>query len=407
MAGYSWASDDLLGSMLDELDDTPGALPLLQFAAAKLWKDRDRKQRQLTREAYDAMGGVGGALASHADEVLGDLKPSDQGVVRRILERLVTPEETRAIVDVADLQQSLAEPPEAVERLIDYLVVHRLLVVQSRDEEKGPAVELAHESLITSWPTLQRWLDESQEDSAFLAHLHATAKQWEAKDRPEGLLWRGDAIEEARRWRRRWRRPLPELDQSYLEAAFGLADRARRRRRLAAAGGVAVLLLLLAAAAVALVVISAAKQETTAQRDKAQREARRARAAELRITQQLEELRRKDREKRAAEKKATQATERAESGEQKLEKTAKKLSMSREQLQAALREARAARARAEAESRRAEQNARTARQSAAKVRKLAESEKRARKKLERLLKVERARVRRLRKQRRKIATELR
>ncbi|MEM9487527.1 MAG: serine/threonine-protein kinase, partial [Myxococcota bacterium] len=36
-AGYRFEDDTLVDAMLDALDDTPGALPLLQFAASKLW----------------------------------------------------------------------------------------------------------------------------------------------------------------------------------------------------------------------------------------------------------------------------------------------------------------------------------------------------------------------------------
>ena len=37
---------------------------------ARLWELRDRHFRRLTRKAYDALGGVGGALAGHAEETL-------------------------------------------------------------------------------------------------------------------------------------------------------------------------------------------------------------------------------------------------------------------------------------------------------------------------------------------------
>ena len=54
-------------------------------------------------QAYDAMGGIGGALASHANDVLADFSAPAQKLVRSIFQRLVTPESTRAIVDVGEL----------------------------------------------------------------------------------------------------------------------------------------------------------------------------------------------------------------------------------------------------------------------------------------------------------------
>src|SRR5205085_24190 len=70
MFEYDFDDDALVDRMLDALATTPGALPLLQFTASRLWYARDRKNKVLTTAAYEAMGGVSGALATHADEVL-------------------------------------------------------------------------------------------------------------------------------------------------------------------------------------------------------------------------------------------------------------------------------------------------------------------------------------------------
>src|SRR5262249_43000858 len=75
MAGFQFEHPGMVEDMLDHLETTPGALPLLQFAAAKLWETRDVARRKLTHNAYAAMGGVAGALASHADRVVADIGP--------------------------------------------------------------------------------------------------------------------------------------------------------------------------------------------------------------------------------------------------------------------------------------------------------------------------------------------
>src|SRR5262249_40196674 len=67
---------ELVEEMLDTLEHTASALPLLQFTAAKLWEQRDRSRRVLTEESYRRMGGVAGALAGHAEAVLGAMSPS-------------------------------------------------------------------------------------------------------------------------------------------------------------------------------------------------------------------------------------------------------------------------------------------------------------------------------------------
>ena len=121
MAGFSFEDEAMVEDMLNELSATPGALPLLQFSASKLWDNRDQKRQLLTRSAYDAMGGIGGALATHADEVMSALGPPAQKLLRALLLRLVTSDGTRAITDVSELL-ALSEDPDDVQRLVDYLV---------------------------------------------------------------------------------------------------------------------------------------------------------------------------------------------------------------------------------------------------------------------------------------------
>jgi len=67
------------------------------FTAQKLWEKRDDERRLLLRAAHDAMGGVEGALAKHADGVLEALEPAELAAARELLLRLVTPERTRRV----------------------------------------------------------------------------------------------------------------------------------------------------------------------------------------------------------------------------------------------------------------------------------------------------------------------
>ncbi|HEY4058409.1 MAG TPA: protein kinase [Kofleriaceae bacterium] len=283
MVGYRF-EQGVVPAMLSELEAAPGSLPLLQFTAAKLWEYRDREQQVLTNASYLAMGGVAGALATHADEVLARFPPSDQRVVRAIFQRLVTPERTRAIVDASEL----ANISPDIERILGMLVAARLLVVQQRGREA--AFEIVHESLIKSWPTLRRWLDENQEDSAYLAQLATAARQWDGKGRPEGMLWRNDAMEEARLWRARYRGELPRRDQEFIDEVIELGTRAQRTRRRAVMAGFIVMAALVAAAGFALVMIQQAKQQAVDNEHAAQRAQKSAEDATQLANRKTEEL---------------------------------------------------------------------------------------------------------------------
>ncbi|CAN5653080.1 serine/threonine-protein kinase [soil metagenome] len=230
MVGYRFEHPAMVDDMLNALAGMPGALPLLQFAASKLWEARDRTNRLLTVASYQAIGGIQGALATHADDVVAQMTQAQQQLTQRIFRRLVTPERTRAIVELADLYQLTPDRAEIV-RIIDLLVAARLLVVQTRGDAGGGSAEIVHESLIDRWPTMRRWLDEDQEDAAFRAQLAAAAKQWQAKGHASGLLWRGEAMEEARRWYAARPRELAERDHAFLKAVLALATRGKRTRR--------------------------------------------------------------------------------------------------------------------------------------------------------------------------------
>jgi hypothetical protein len=349
LAGYRFEDPAMVEHMLDALERTPGALPLLQFAAARLWDLRDRDRRMLTGAAYHALGGITGALATHADAVMAELPGGSLALAKTLLLRLVTPERTRAMVTLDELSELVAQPDEraALSQLVDRLVHARLLVVQT-GEGASATVELVHESLIHAWPWLVRWLDESHGDSVFLTELRQAARQWEARGRPGGLLWRGEPVEEARRWMRHYRGALTPLQQEFLQAAFALEERFARRRRWLVAGVIATLTIMMTAAIVALVLIRDAQKEAVAQ-------AAVARQAEVRVREQLDRVQAEERARRVAEERERSAREAAERAGVQVEQTNEELARKNTELQAALSHATEARQRADASAAAAEQ----------------------------------------------------
>src|SRR5262249_38764299 len=144
LAGYRFETPELVEQMLQDLQSVQGALPLLQFAATRLWEARDPARKMLTDGAYAEMGGIAGALATHADSVLTGLTVNEQRLVRALLLRLVTPERTRAIVSVDDLADVPSEAGET-QRLMHQLIQARLLVIQNGAGGPGASVEIVHE----------------------------------------------------------------------------------------------------------------------------------------------------------------------------------------------------------------------------------------------------------------------
>ena len=97
--------------MLAEVEGERGALPLLAFAAARLWEKRDREAGLLTRQAYLDIGGVGGALAQHAEATMDRIGSDRLAIVRELFRNLVTAEGTRAVREWDELLSVFRDSP--------------------------------------------------------------------------------------------------------------------------------------------------------------------------------------------------------------------------------------------------------------------------------------------------------
>ncbi|MDB4969071.1 MAG: Serine/threonine-protein kinase [Myxococcales bacterium] len=352
LTGYRYETPQIVDDMLNHLSATSSALPLLQFAASKLWESRDRESKQLTMASYQALGGIAGALASHADSVMAELTSQARALARAVLLRLVTPERTRAIVTIDELTELSPERGE-LRKVVDLLVSARLLVIQTGDGGAGATVEIVHESLIHSWPALHRWLEETMEDSQFLEQLRNAAKQWQGKGRDPGLLWRGEMVEEAGRFSRRYRGELGRQQRDYLKAVFDLDARAARRRQAAAIGGGVFLAGLLVAAVIALVVIRDSQR-------RAEHSAVAARQSESEAKQRLAEVQAEEAARRRAEADRATAQAATVKAENEVEMTNDELKKRNAELRVALSNAEELRVRAETGEARAGTNEKAA-----------------------------------------------
>ena len=274
--GYDYGDKDLPRQMVDEVRGEPAALPLLQFTTRMLWERRDKSRRLLPRAEYDAIGGVAGALARHADSLLEGLPPADVLLARELLLRLVTPRGTRRAVARGELLRGL--DPAAAD-LLDRLTQGRLLSIRrSLDPGEGgsspeqPVLELAHESLLQTWGRMARWMDASREERTLLSEAAQAAELWDKHGRPEEEVWQGEALREALRTVGQVARPMPGKVRQFLE--LGRRREARRLtfRRVRLWGGLGLLLIIALAAVAVALSMSRQKQRAEQQRAEAQRE---------------------------------------------------------------------------------------------------------------------------------------
>jgi serine/threonine protein kinase len=345
LAGYAFEDPQIVEDML-RTATSRGALPLLSFAASRLWSERDRKRRLLTLAAYQEMGGVGGAFAGHADQVVAAVPAASQLLLRAILLRLVTPEGTRAIIDHAELA-SLSDDRAEIERILDQLVQARLVHVQT-DPDHGATVEIVHEALITEWPTLRRWLDDSQAARGFVHELKQAAKQWAARGKTSELVWRGATAQDALSQVRRHVLDLSALEREFLAAVRKQLARGRRRKVLVFTTIFTALGLVIAGGAVAVVRIAAAEKVAEEQAETAKTEAKNAQDAKAEVVRELQQIRDEQQRRAQAESKATEAESKATEANAAVRLSRDELERANGELRHALGEAQTEKQRAQA-----------------------------------------------------------
>lgn len=295
--------DGLVARILDDVGQSPGRLPLLQFALTQLWECQE--QEYLTHAAYEAIGRVEGALANYAEEFYNTLTPAKQAAVRRVLVQLVTPgqgtEDTRRPSNRREIGE---EDWPIVQELAD-----ARLVVTDQDAAGQEVVDIAHEALIRSWERLRAWLDTDRAFRIWQQRIRWAMEQWETTTEDVGTLLRGAPLAEAEGWlaarpddigprtrlfvtasiaQREAERAAAEAQQAReLAQAQALIEAERRRadleagsrRRLRRLAVGLVTLAVLATVTTFLALLS--RQEANNQRDLAQHEAQRALSRQL------------------------------------------------------------------------------------------------------------------------------
>ncbi|MDX3520106.1 helix-turn-helix domain-containing protein [Streptomyces scabiei] len=180
----------LTARIVDDVLDEPGGLPMLSHALLETW--RRRKGRMLTLAAYEASGGVRGAIAASAEEAYGELSPAQAHAARHLLLRMVEPGQGNADTRRPLSWEEMAgwEDPE-VRAVAGRLTRARLLTT----DDDG--VQLAHEALITCWPRLREWIDADRERLRHHRQLTDAARTWLEHDRDPGTLYRGTRLARA------------------------------------------------------------------------------------------------------------------------------------------------------------------------------------------------------------------
>ncbi len=223
IGAYGYAIDDaaLRRQLSRDLRGTSVAMPLVQAALAELWNHRDRVTRRITREGYDAMGGLHGGIELHADAALAAIEtmgPDAARLAREMLLSLTTTKGQRVACDQGTiLSLAFAEEGRLFSNELAF-DVYRVLEQSRLVVKEGATVMLAHDALVLRWRTLMAWMDETKLDRQLLAELEAEAGAW-TEDRWEERLWWGRRLALATEAARRTARPVSFRASEFLRCS--------------------------------------------------------------------------------------------------------------------------------------------------------------------------------------------
>ncbi len=217
----------LLAAVIAEVSGQPNALPLFQYTLTELF-DR-RHDSVLTRAAYEALGGIRGAVASRAEEIYQGLDREQQEAVRQLFLRLVTvgrDSETRRVVAASELI-TLDVDTVTMHAAVEAFVTNRLLV-RDRDAFSGAlTVEVAHEALLSEWERLRQWIDDGRDDLRQHAAYTLALDDWLTSGRDPDYLLVGGRLDHFGQWRAVTTMCLTAPEREFLDEALQRRDQAQ------------------------------------------------------------------------------------------------------------------------------------------------------------------------------------
>ena len=190
--------------ILSDAVKTPHALPMVEFLLEQLYlKAQDDEQRSnlLQFLHYEQLGGLSGAIAYRATQVLKD-NDADSKLVAQLFERFVGLNgESLPYARSVNLVRLSSTEPVLYQLVQDFINANIIVSVVNNDN--GHLVRLAHDSLFSNWTTLKKWLDSSKEYLLWRYSIDGQYNRWKTArfnedDSKEYLLKDKDLLRDGR-----------------------------------------------------------------------------------------------------------------------------------------------------------------------------------------------------------------
>jgi hypothetical protein len=237
-------SEALVNQLLNDAGENPGQLPILQHALMRMWELAQRppqKNGGLNLKHYERIGKLSGALSQHANEAFDELSPPHQELAAKIFkcltEKGLANRETRRPMTLADICSVVGAKETDVNAVVECFRKEGrwfLMPPPPKKLEPDTLIDISHESLISGWDKLNKWVNEEAESARTYKRLADTAilKELAAED-----FYRGPALQVALKWRQdnapnaAWaRRYHPEFTKAIAFLDDSLEDTQKREK---------------------------------------------------------------------------------------------------------------------------------------------------------------------------------
>ncbi|WP_413200687.1 hypothetical protein [Nostoc piscinale] len=239
----------LVEEIIKDVQGQAGYLPLLQYTLNLLWETEVKtgsiNDRTLNLNTYRMLGGVRGALQEHIDKIYGAFSQPEQLATQKIFLKLVDiggDSESSSDWKPVRRRANRFEFSEELEQSVLRKLIDENLLVSNAPQETlhdrlttAPVstVEIAHEILLTSWTTLNTWIEENRQAIALFNRLNDDVAHWQTL-KNDDELWSGSKLAKVVELRQN---PalnpalgkFSEKTAEFIDASVKRRDRQRRR----------------------------------------------------------------------------------------------------------------------------------------------------------------------------------
>ena len=207
--------------LLEDLKNVDEKLPLLQHSLMRTWDYwviKNAPESPISINDYFAAGRIGSSLNDHLDEIYNSLDEKQKVICEKMFKTITAKGDQtsgyRRLISMGNIAR-IAQC--SLEEVADVVSIFRrpgrqfLLPSSSHTLTESSIIELAHESLITTWEKLGQWIEEEYESIQIYLKLSEASEMYQ-KGRSE--LWKHPELQQALDWRRT-QKPTPSWGIQY------------------------------------------------------------------------------------------------------------------------------------------------------------------------------------------------